>query len=58
LLLDAYHSRTGADHVEFDRRSTAQIDDPATTIGAAISDPYDNTFSIAVVCDSDARTER
>ena len=42
LPLNADHRCTGTDHIEFTRRSPAQVDDPATTIRPAIRNTHNN----------------
>jgi hypothetical protein len=58
LPFDAHHRRTGADHIEFTRRSPAQVDDATTVEWAAIYYPNDDCPTIAVICNPDPCTER
>jgi hypothetical protein len=48
LPLNADHRCTGTDHIEFTRRSPAQVDDPATTIRPAIRNTHNNALPFRI----------
>jgi len=57
LSINAYPDSSAADHSEFSRRCTANIDDPSAAVGTAVIDAHDHGPTVANVGDAHLRSE-
>jgi hypothetical protein len=58
LPLNTHDCRTGADHIEFACRSTAQVDNATTAIRPAIHYAHNNRLAVVMVGDEHPGAKR